>query len=87
MAGKLAKLSPPIEAKDATQIFGTLRKVKSQREIDLLQHAVDITAEGFQRAYALGVAGTPEYEIQRNSNSRFYAATRIGVTLASWLRG
>jgi Xaa-Pro aminopeptidase len=64
LAGKLAKVDPPIEAKDATQIFGSLRKVKSQREIDLLQHAVDITAEGFQRAYALGVAGTREYEIQ-----------------------
>jgi Xaa-Pro aminopeptidase len=64
LAAKLAKFTPPIEAKDATQIFGTLRKVKSQREVDLLQHAVDITAEGFQRAYALGVAGTPEYEIQ-----------------------
>jgi Xaa-Pro aminopeptidase len=64
LAGKLATLDPPIEVKDATQIFGSLRKVKSQREIDLLQHAVDITTEGFQRAYALGVAGTPEYEIQ-----------------------
>jgi Xaa-Pro aminopeptidase len=64
LAGKLAKLDPPIEVKDAAQIFGSLRKVKSQREIDLLQHAVDITAEGFQRAYALGVAGTPEFEIQ-----------------------
>ena len=56
--------NPPIAVKNATQIFGTLRKVKSPREIDLLQHAVDITAEGFQRAYALGVPGTPEYEIQ-----------------------
>ena len=64
LSGRLAKLDPPIQVKDATQIFGSLRKVKSPREIDLLQHAVDITAEGFQRAYALGVAGTPEYEIQ-----------------------
>ncbi len=64
LAEKLAKLDPPIQVKDATPIFGSLRKVKSPREIDLLQHAVDITAEGFQRAYALGVAGTPEYEIQ-----------------------
>jgi len=38
--------------------------VKSAREIDLLKHAVDITAEGFQRAYAVGVPATPEYEIQ-----------------------
>jgi len=64
LSGKLAKLNPPIEVKDATEIFGSLRKVKSQREIDMLQQAVDITAEGFQRAYALGVPGTPEYEIQ-----------------------
>jgi Xaa-Pro aminopeptidase len=41
-----------------------MRAVKSAREIDLLKHAVDITAEGFQRVYALGVPGTPEYEIQ-----------------------
>jgi Xaa-Pro aminopeptidase len=41
-----------------------MRKVKSPREIDLIQHAVDITAEGFQRAYALGAPGAPEYEIQ-----------------------
>jgi len=38
--------------------------VKSPREIELLQHAVDITAEAFQRAYAYAVPGTPEYEIQ-----------------------
>ena len=38
--------------------------MKSPRELDILQHAEDITAEAFQRAYALGVPGTPEYEIQ-----------------------
>lgn len=64
IAGKLAALNPPIPVKNPTQIFGSLRKVKSAREVDLVQHAVDITAEGFQRAYALGVAGTPEFEIQ-----------------------
>ena len=50
--------------KDATPVFDALRRVKSQREIDILQHAVDITAEAFQRAYALAVPGTREYEIQ-----------------------
>ena len=45
-------------------MFSQLRRVKSQREIDMLQHAVDITREAFQRAYALAVPGTPEYEIQ-----------------------
>jgi Xaa-Pro aminopeptidase len=38
--------------------------VKSQRELDILQHAVDITAEAFQRAYAVAAPGVPEYELQ-----------------------
>jgi len=45
-------------------MFGELRRVKSPREIDVLQHAVEITAEGFQRAYAFAVPGAWEYEIQ-----------------------
>jgi Xaa-Pro aminopeptidase len=64
IAQKLGALTPPIAVKNATPIFGHLRQIKSQRELDLIQHAVDITAEGFQRAYALGVPGTPEEEIQ-----------------------
>ena len=64
IAKELAALTPPFTIKNATPIFGNLRKVKSQREIDILQHAVDITGEAFQRAYALAVPGTPEYEIQ-----------------------
>ena len=64
IAAKLAALNPSLQVKNATPLFGALRKVKSQRELDLIQHAVDITAEGFQRAYAFGTPGTPEYEIQ-----------------------
>ncbi len=64
LAKQLGALTPPMTVKNATPIFGALRKVKSQREVDILQHAVDITAEGFQRAYAFGTPGTPEYEIQ-----------------------
>jgi Xaa-Pro aminopeptidase len=64
IAEKLAALNPPIAVKNPSPIFGALRKVKSAREIDLVQQAVDITGEGFQRAYALGVPGTPEFEIQ-----------------------
>jgi Xaa-Pro aminopeptidase len=63
-AGKLAATGAGLTIKDATSLFDGLRRVKSQREIDILQHAVDITAEGFQRAYALAVPDTPEYEIQ-----------------------
>jgi Xaa-Pro aminopeptidase len=63
-AGKLASVGAGLGIKDASSIFNNLRRVKSQREIDILQHAVDITAEAFQRAYAYAVPGTPEYEIQ-----------------------
>ena len=63
-AGRLAGVGAGIAIKDATAIFGELRRVKSQRELDILQHAVDITAEAFQRAYALALPGAWEYEIQ-----------------------
>ena len=63
-AGKLVSVGAGVHIKDASTLFGNLRRVKSQREIDILQHAVDITAEAFQRAYALALPGTPEYEIQ-----------------------
>jgi Xaa-Pro aminopeptidase len=63
-AGRLASVGAGVTIKDATSIFAGLRRVKSQREIDILQHGVDITAEAFQRVYALAVPGTWEYEIQ-----------------------
>jgi len=61
---RLAAAVPGLTIKNPEQIFNNMRAVKSAREIALLKHAVDITAEGFQRAYAVAVAGTPEYEIQ-----------------------
>jgi Xaa-Pro aminopeptidase len=61
-ANKLGSVG--FSVKDATTMFGELRRVKSQRELDILQHAADITTEAFQRAYVAAVAGTPEYEIQ-----------------------
>jgi len=57
-AGKLASTGAGVTLKDATTLFGELRRVKSQREIDILQHAVDITAEAFQRAYAAAIPNT-----------------------------
>src|SRR5581483_11241842 len=63
-AAKLAAAYPGFRISNAAQMFSNLRRVKSARELEILKHAVDITAEAFQRAYALGVPGTPEYEIQ-----------------------
>ena len=63
-AGKIAGVGAGVNIKDASAIFNNLRQVKSAREIDILQHAVDITAEAFQRTYTMAVPGAWEYEIQ-----------------------
>jgi Xaa-Pro aminopeptidase len=63
-AEKLKAVTPPLAVTNAAPMFSQMRRVKSQREIELLQHAVDITAEAFQRTYALAVPGTTEYELQ-----------------------
>ncbi|HUI54226.1 MAG TPA: Xaa-Pro aminopeptidase [Bryobacteraceae bacterium] len=63
-AAKLGTAYPGFTIKNVAPIIANLRAVKSLREIDLLNHAVEITAEAFQRAYAVAVPGTPEYEIQ-----------------------
>jgi len=64
LAAKLGAVSPAVKVTDATSMFGALRRIKSARELDLLKHAVDITAEGFQRAYTVAGPNVPEYEIQ-----------------------
>lgn len=63
-AAKLAALTPALKAIDATPLFAQLRRIKTQRETDILQHAVDITGEAFQRVLAVAAPGTPEYEAQ-----------------------
>jgi len=63
-AARIASTGPGIAIVDAMPVLAKMRWVKSQRELDIIRHAVDITAEAFQRVYALAVPGTPEYEIQ-----------------------
>jgi len=53
-----------LHVKDASDIFTNLRRIKSAREIDLLQHAAAITEEGFEQAFAASKPGTTEREIQ-----------------------
>jgi Xaa-Pro aminopeptidase len=64
LAGKIASAGAGVTIRDASSMFGKARQIKSQRELDILQHAVDITAEAFQRAYTLAVPSAWEYEIQ-----------------------
>jgi Xaa-Pro aminopeptidase len=63
-ASRLGGTGAGIAIRDAVAILESLRRIKSAREIDILQHAVDITAEAFQRVYTLAVAGAWEYEVQ-----------------------
>jgi hypothetical protein len=77
---------PGFTIKNPSADLGNMRAVKSPREIDLLKHAVDITAEGFQRAYALPLPARRSTKFRRNSNSPFCGATRIGAIRALWRR-
>jgi Xaa-Pro aminopeptidase len=63
-AAKLGAAGAGVSIQDATPVFAALRQIKSPREIDLIQHAIDITAEAFQRAFATAQPGASEYEIQ-----------------------
>jgi Xaa-Pro aminopeptidase len=64
IAEKLKDVAPAVKVTNAVPMFGQLRRVKSPRELDMLQHAVDITAEAFQRVYTLAVPNTTEHEIE-----------------------
>ena len=64
LAARLTAADPTLAIQDPSGIFTKLRMVKSPRELDLLKHAAAITAEGFERAFALAAPGLPEYEIQ-----------------------
>jgi Xaa-Pro aminopeptidase len=56
--------SPGLRIKSAHAIFAELRQRKSEWELKLLQHAVDITSEAFHRVFAITNPGMYEYEIQ-----------------------
>jgi len=63
-AAKFEKLTPPLKTQDLTAAFLQARKTKTPREIELLQHAVDITQEAFERVMATAAPGAPEFEVQ-----------------------
>jgi Xaa-Pro aminopeptidase len=63
-AAQLAPVAAGLSIKTAQPIFAELRQRKSPWEIKLIQHAIDITAEAFQRVYAVTSPALHEYEIQ-----------------------
>ena len=58
-----AKTSSGYSVKDAWPIFSEMRLVKSPMELRLLQHAIDISTEAHQRAWASAASAKWEYEV------------------------
>ena len=85
-ASRLGSVGSGVAIEDATPIFAGLRSVKSPREIDLIRHAIDITAEAFQRAFAAAVPGAGNTKSRRSSSSLSCGATGTGATRRSSAR-
>lgn len=63
-AAKLPPAATGLTPKSALRIFAELRQIKSPYEIKLMQQAVDISIEAFNRAFAVAAPGVYEYEVQ-----------------------
>jgi Xaa-Pro aminopeptidase len=63
-ASSLGAFATGLNVRNSAPIFAELRLRKSPWEIRLLQHAVDISSEAFQRVFAVAAPGMYEYEIQ-----------------------
>ncbi len=61
---KIAPISSGFALKSAMSIFAELRQIKSTYEVRLMQQAVDISIEGFNRAFAVAAPKVFEYEVQ-----------------------
>jgi Xaa-Pro aminopeptidase len=71
LARALAQVSSGIAVRDAAPVFRQMRLIKSPREIELIQHAIDITAEGFERAIAQAAPGRCECDLQAEFDFTF----------------
>ena len=64
LAQRLASQPAGLKVRSAHPIFAELRLRKSPWEQQLVQHAVDISAEAFHRAFAVAAPAVYEYEVQ-----------------------
>ncbi len=70
-AAEWAKTPSGYAIKNATPIFAELRLRKSLVEVMLLQHAIDITTEAHQRAWAAASEAKWEYEVHAQVDYTF----------------
>jgi Xaa-Pro aminopeptidase len=64
LANQISSAAAGFKIKGASPIFAELRLRKSEWELKLMQHAVDITSEAFHRVFAAVAPAMYEYEIQ-----------------------
>src|SRR5690349_6169771 len=62
-AAEWASTASGYSVKNAWPIFSQMRLIKSPMELRLLQHAVDISIEAHQRAWAMAATAKWEYEV------------------------
>jgi len=79
-AARWSKPDAGLTVQSAWPIFSRLRLVKSPAEVRLIQHAVDITAEGIGRAMAAAPRARWEYELEAEVEYAF----RRGNALAGY---
>ena len=63
-AGQWAKVATGFNVRNAAPIFAEMRLRKSPMELQLLQHAIDITGEAFGRSMAVAGRSQWEYEVE-----------------------
>ena len=62
-ASDWARTGTGFAVRDASPIFATMRLRKSPMELQLLQHAIDISTEAHERAWAVAGSAKWEYEV------------------------
>lgn len=77
-AAKLPPGATGLHLKSAMRIFAELRQIKSPLEIKLMQQAVDISIEAFNRAFAVATPGLHEYEVQAEFEYTYRRRNAIG---------
>lgn len=63
-AEELRRAYPEIRVRDGSSILEAMREVKSPAELQLLQRAIDITAEAQKAAMSRALTATHEYQIE-----------------------
>ncbi len=71
MAVQWAKVSTGLNVRNASSMFMEMRLRKSPTELQLLQHAIDITTEAFGRAMAAAPRSQWEYEVEAEVDYTF----------------